>query len=218
MTSRERDNQRTLMTEERQISSGELADIVGKRRDLPVFERNPSVTKVGAIPMRRKQIVMAEGERTLIIGKGTGEVLGEGNALYMENKMVDRERFVKVYPDLVKKLKSLSNPARDVFEVAYMQMLTKHQVDKIEVNFYTARKHGLKMSERSFQRGVRELLQKEILYQTPSADLYFVNVSYWFNGSRVTLAESYYEDPATRSDSGLAALPGAVINNDGEER
>ena len=86
------------MADERQIGSGELADIVGKRRDLPVYERNPSVTKVGAIPMRRKQIVMAEGERTLIIGKGTGEVLGEGNALYMENRMVNRERLSRSNP------------------------------------------------------------------------------------------------------------------------
>jgi hypothetical protein len=194
------------MADRRQIVGVDLAEPVGQRRGIDVYDRNPSV-RPGGIPIRQKQVKVADGEKMLMIGSATGEVLGEGQALYVENKLVDRERFVKVYPSLVKKLKDLSNPAREVFEVAFLQMLSKHQQDKIELNYYTARKYGLSISDRGYQRGVRELLEKEILYQSPSADLYFVNVDYWFNGNRVTLAESYYyEQQEARSDD-LKALP-----------
>ncbi len=117
------------MTEQRQVDRAELADVVGSRRGLDVYGSNPSM-RIKGIPTRQKQVVVAEGARTLFIGKGTGEVF-ESQALYVENRAVDRERFVKVYPELVRKLKDLSNPAREVFEVAYMQMLNKHQEDKI---------------------------------------------------------------------------------------
>src|ERR1700733_1115275 len=165
------------MTDTRQLRGVDLAEFVGQRRGLDVYDRNPSV-RAGGIPIRQKQVKVADGEKMLMIGSATGEVLGEGQALYVENKVVDREKFVKVYPSLVKKLKDLSNPAREVFEVAYLQMLSKHQDDKIELNYYTARKYGLNISDRGYQRGVRELLEKEILYQSPSADLFFVNVAY----------------------------------------
>ena len=48
------------------------------------------------------------------------------------------------------------------------------------------------MGERTYQRGLRELLENEFLYRSPSADVFFVNIMYMFNGNRITLAKSYY--------------------------
>jgi len=36
------------------------------------------------------------------------------------------------------------------------------------------------------------LLENEFLYHSPSADVFFVNITYMFNGNRITLAKSYY--------------------------
>ena len=50
----------------------------------------------------------------------------------------------------------------------------------------------MEMSERTYQRGLRELLENEFLYRSQSADVFFVNIMYMFNGNRITLAKSYY--------------------------
>jgi len=44
----------------------------------------------------------------------------------------------------------------------------------------------------SFLASFRELLENEFLYRSPSADVFFVNIMYMFNGNRITLAKSYY--------------------------
>ena len=41
------------------------------------------------------------------------------------------------------------------------------------------------MSDRVFQRGIKELLDGEFIYHTTTAGLYFVNVKYMFNGERM---------------------------------
>jgi hypothetical protein len=57
---------------------------------------------------------------------------------------------------------------------------------------YLAKKFGMEMSDRTYQRGLRELLENEFLCRSPSADVFFVNIMYMFNGNRITLAWSYY--------------------------
>jgi hypothetical protein len=61
-----------------------------------------------------------------------------------------------------------------------------------------ASKFGMEMSERTYQRGLRELLENEVLYRSPSADVFFVNIMSMFNGNRITLAKSYYVKDAGR--------------------
>jgi hypothetical protein len=79
-----------------------------------------------------------------------------------------------------------------VFEIVYNQMRENPQTDKIELNVYLAKKFGREMSERTYQRGLRELLEKRISISSPSADVFFVNIMYMFNGNRITPAKSYY--------------------------
>ena len=64
-----------------------------------------------------------------------------------------------------------------------MQMRANPGSDEIKLNQYVAKDHGI--SDRTYQRGVRELLEKEFLYRSPSDGVFFVNIRFMFNGDRL---------------------------------
>jgi hypothetical protein len=85
----------------------------------------------------------------------------------------------------------------------YYQMRENPQSDKIELNLYHIKKHGLNMTERTYQRGMREMLEHLFIFRSTSADIYFVNINFVFNGNRITLAKSYYLKGSEGAQLGL---------------
>ncbi len=119
----------------------------------------------------------------MIIGKDTGELLGDAHAAFFEMQAVDQGQFVKIYLAGIKNTAKLTKAGMQVFEIVYNQMRENPQTDKIELNVYLAKKFGVDLGERTYQRGLRELLENEFLYRSPSADVFFVNIMYMFNGN-----------------------------------
>ena len=177
------------MAEDRQI---EKAGVIDTKRGFPIYDRNPSIPAPGGIPTRKKPVKIANGNRAMIIGKDTGEVLEDVRASFFEMQVVDQTQFVKIYLEGVKRTVKLTKAGLQVFEIVYNQMRENPQTDKIELNFYLAKKFGVDLSERTYQRGQRELLKLEFLYRSPSADVFFVNIQLMFNGNRIDLATTYY--------------------------
>lgn len=177
------------MAENRQ---GECAEVIATKRGFPIYDRNPSVPSPNGLPTRMRPVKIANGNRAMIIGKDTGELLGDAHAAFFEMQAVDQGQFVKIYLAGIKNTAKLTKAGMQVFEIVYNQMRENPQTDKIELNVYLAKKFGMEMSERTYQRGLRELLENEFLYRSPSADVFFVNIMYMFNGNRITLAKSYY--------------------------
>jgi hypothetical protein len=75
-----------------------------------------------------------------------------------------------------------------LFTVVYQQMQEKPAKAEIMLNLYIARDHGL--TERTYQRGMRELLTKEILYRTTSDGLFFVNIRFMPHGDRLSFVRT----------------------------
>ncbi len=84
----------------------------------------------------------------------------------------------------------LSKTGIQVFELVYHQMRANPGSDEIKLNLYVAKDHG--MGDRSYHRGVRELLEKEFLYRSPSDGVYFVNIRFMFNGDRLAFVKAYH--------------------------
>jgi hypothetical protein len=67
------------------------------------------------------------------------------------------------------------------------------------------------LAERTYYRGMNELLAKGFLFRTLAADQYFVNVRFMFNGDRMILMESYRKKGALQmreiEGPDIAALP-----------
>jgi hypothetical protein len=121
------------MAENRQ---SERAEVIATKRGFPIYDRNPSVPSPNGIPTRMKPVKIANGNRAMIIGKDTGELLGDAHAAFFEMQAVDQGQFVKIYLTGIKNTAKLTKAGMQVFEIVYNQMRENPQTDKIELNEY----------------------------------------------------------------------------------
>jgi hypothetical protein len=109
---------------------------------------------------------------------------------------VDTTGFVKMFLDGIKQTAGLSKSGMQVFELVYRECQANPGRDEIKLNLYVAKDH--RISDRTYQRGVRELLEKEFLYRSPSDGVFFVNIRFMFNGDRLAFVKSYHLKDASR--------------------
>jgi hypothetical protein len=176
------------MAEQFQEEKQEMAVLT--RRGFTIYETNPSV---GRFPVRVKRSAVRAGQSVYMVAPGSGDVIGRGAFGFVEEKEVDSEEFVKVYLDGVRKYGELKKAGALIFEFVYRELSGKEGKDKdtVMLNYLLAKRWKLDLTERTYFRGMNELLAKEFLYRTMAADAYFVNVRFMFNGDRLILAKSY---------------------------
>jgi hypothetical protein len=119
---------------------------------------------------------------------GAGEVLGQGVG---ELEEVDDARFVKLFLEGFKQTAGMSKSGLTVFEVVYRQIQDTPNSDKVVLSFYTASEKIEGLTERTYHRGLRELLDREFLYRSPVDGVFFVNIRYMFNGDRLAFVKGY---------------------------
>ena len=154
------------------------------RKLLPEYADNPSVaqasstTKVGT-----RKITNKRGDKALIVSEG-GEVLAPAG--FYETIEVDQTQFVKLYLGGVKMFNELSASGSKVFELVYKVMLKNPNTDRISLHSKVT-----KMAKTTFERGLTELLSKEVLYKSLYPAQYYINVNYLFNGNRLAFIKEY---------------------------
>jgi len=179
------------MTDQRQIVEVPENQI-SMKRGFPIYRTNPSVPPSNGIPTRSRRFQVPGGKASVIVDNSTGELKGIGGMGFWWDEEVDTTRFVKTFLDGIKQAAGLSKTGIQVFELVYLQMRANPGSDEIKLNQYVAKDHG--MSDRTYQRGVRELLEKEFLYRSPSDGVFFVNIRFMFNGDRLAFVKSYHLD------------------------
>jgi hypothetical protein len=195
------------MTFERQIV--EIPENqISTKRGFPVYRTNPSVPQPYGLPTRTKRISVPGGKGSVIVDNSSGEVRVGGLGFWFEEE-VDTTRFVKMFLDGIKQAAGLSRAGIQVFELVYREIQANPGSDEIKLNQYVAKDRGI--SDRTYQRGVRELLEKEFLYRSPSDGVFFVNIRFMFNGDRLAFVKSYHLKDASRQQelplAEVTALP-----------
>lgn len=179
------------------------ANQISTKRGFPVYRTNPSVpSSGGGMATRTKRFHVPGGKASVIVDHSSGEIKGLGGMGFWWEEEVDSTRFVKLFLDGIKQAAGLSKTGMQVFEMVYLQMRASPGTDEIKLNLYVAKDHGI--SDRTYQRGVRELLEKEFLYRSPSDGVFFVNIRFMFNGDRLAFVRSYHlksPSPAPGSSS-----------------
>jgi hypothetical protein len=193
------------MTDQRQIAEASENQI-SMKRGFPIYRTNPSVPSADGIPTRSRRFQVPGGKASMIVDNSTGELKGIGGMGFWWDEEVDTTRFVKMFLDGIKQAAGLSKTGIQVFELVYLQMRANPGSDEIKLNQYVAKDHG--MSDRTYQRGVRELLEKEFLYRSQSDGVFFVNIRFMFNGDRLAFVKSYHLKGTSRQhELPLAELP-----------
>jgi hypothetical protein len=166
--------------------------VVAEKRGFPIYAENPSIPPKGSVAARARKRQIGDEQKGLIIDGGSGEILGRGTAVVYEWEEVDSERFVKLFIGGIKKASGLSKTGLSIFEVVYNQMRESPNSDRVMLSFYRAAQQIKGLNERTYQRGLRELLQREILFRSPEEGVFFVDIGCMFNGDRLAFVKGYH--------------------------
>lgn len=172
-------------------NSQETLPAIRQKRGVTIYTTNPSIPARDTIG-RTRRVQMGNERRGMIIDGDTGEMLGRGSAVVYEFEEVDKERFVKLFLDGVRKTAGLSTTGLMIFELIYNQVRDNPNSDEIKMSFMMAQDSRPKLAERTYRRGLRELLDKEVIFRTPVDGVFFVNIRCMFNGDRLAFVKAYH--------------------------
>lgn len=124
----------------------------------------------------------------------TGEIHSV-SAVY-QRKIVDSERFAKLYVDGITKTFELSASARKVFGVV-LKVCAKDS-DRIYINFMQTKEiiddELNKFGERTFHRGMQELIEKGFIAASQLPSMFWINPHLFFNGDRVRFITEFVKE------------------------
>lgn len=160
------------------------------RRGFKVYENNPS-SKMLKLRAKERAVRIENENKVLLIDCETNEILGEGTAGFFKREFVDDEQFMKVYRGQFGVMFQLSKTGQQVFQVLWDEVQNRKDSDLVILRPAVARRQGKQISERVFQKGVRELLEKELIYMSEIDGQYFINMTIFFNGNRIIAATEY---------------------------
>lgn len=162
---------------------------------------------IEAQEVKIKRRWVQSGKTEQLINPTTGEVAGVSAIRQIEEK--DDVEFVKVFSDGVKATFGLSRTAARVFQIIldlYQKTpMVGGYADSVDIYWFGDGVSGVDagMSERTFQRGLKELLTQRFLWpKTPNS--FWVNPALFFKGNRVMFIKEYRRkaQPETLTDKG----------------
>jgi hypothetical protein len=180
--------------------------VIKQKKGVPVYATNPSVPSADDIS-RRKQVRFGNDKRGFVVDNGSGEVLGVGGMGFYEFEEVDNAKFVKMFLAGIKQTAGLSKAGLAVFELVYRQIQQHPGADEIKLSFDTAAEEIHDLNDRTYRRGLRELLDREFLFRSPYDGLFFVNIQYMFNGDRLAFVKGYRRKGTPSAQGELPLAP-----------
>lgn len=168
------------------------------RRGFQVWAYNPSAATV-KMKTKERPIKIEHGKDVLLINCETSEILGEGTAGFFKREVVDDEQFMKVYVGKLDAMFKLTKTGQHIFQIVWDQVQKNKDQDQVMLKPMMAKLLNQKISERVFQKGVRELLEKKFIFMSPIDGLYYINMSIFFNGNRIIAATEYIRSSAIQT-------------------
>lgn len=141
----------------------------------------------------RKKLVRTRTSKDLV-DPDTGEIGGASVIHTVET--VDEEHFVKVFVEGTKLAFNLSRTAARVFQAilgAYQaESMSGGYAESVTLYWFGEGLNGrvVDMSEKTFQRGLKELLEKKFIHPK-IPNVYWVNPALFFKGDRVAFFREY---------------------------
>lgn len=113
---------------------------------------------------------------------------------FWETEEVDSAKFVKLFINGVKALKELTSAGTKVFEVLYLGVQNNIEKERIYMSFSSVDQDVTPMSESTYMRGMKELINKGFLAATPHVGMYWLNPDFIWNGDRLAFVKQYYKN------------------------
>ena len=158
------------------------------RRGVTLYDKNPFMMDMKT---KTKKISNKRGDM-MLVQRDSGEVHSQ-IAGFWESHEVDSTKFVKLFIRGVKALKELTGAGTKVFEVLYLRVQEGIGKDQIYMSFSSVDQDLTPMSNPTYDRGMRELIEKGFIAATPSQGMYWLNPSFVWNGDRLAFVQEYHK-------------------------
>lgn len=155
-------------------------------------DRNP-LAESTSVPMRKRYVQSKLAGKTLVDAE-TGELQAASVIHQIEEK--DTDEFVKVFSAGIAASYNLTKTGQRVFQAVLQEYektpMTRGFADTVYLAWFDGGLAGrdLEMHERTFNRGLRELLEKGFI-APKLPNIYWVNPALFFKGDRVMFVKEY---------------------------
>src|SRR5450830_268255 len=150
----------------------------------PFIQEASNSTKTGV-----RRITNKTKDQMMVMSPETGEIFG--HAGFWQAQEVDKTQFVKLYVNGVRALKELTGAGAKVFELLYVRVQEAIGKDQLWLTHPSIDQALTPMSEATFYRGMKELLEKKFIAESTTPGLYFLNPDYIWNGDRLAFVKEY---------------------------
>lgn len=180
---------------------------------VPSPQENPLV-EPQSIETKRRYVTSGRADK--LISASTGEYIGSSVIRTIEER--DDAEFVKVFAGGVAASYELSKTAQRVFQVVLNQYqktpMSRGYADCVNLYWFGDGLDGesIGMSKYTFNRGLRELLDKKFLYPKDTV-AYWVNPALFFKGDRVTFVKEYRKKKAENEKNSITKKSEEEINS-----
>lgn len=154
--------------------------------------------------IKSKKRYVRSGRSDELMSTKTGEITGCSTIYQIEER--DDAEFVKVFAAGVAASYELNKTTQRVFQVVLAQYqktpMSRGFADSVDLFWFDNGIEGQDagMSEKTFQRGLKDLLDKRFLYpKSPSS--FWVNPALFFKGDRVLFVKEYRRKSAKIDDA-----------------
>lgn len=165
------------------------------------YETNPFISNLEITTSSKRVTISPMGcDDNVLVNQCTGEVKGTSVVTY---KKVDNEEFIKLFSRNIALTFDLTSSGIKAFNVLVwsIQNTAIHKdvvaLDQFALTDFLKINPNLKMTLRTFQRGLVELEASQIIAKTLRKGFYFINPNFVFNGNRIaftTLIEKKNKD------------------------
>ena len=153
--------------------------------------------------LKTKRRLVKSGRSEDLVNPATGEITGVAAIHQIEER--DDAEFVKVFAAGVAASYELTKTAQRVFQVVLDQYqrtpMSRGYADVVNLFWFGDGIEGrdVGMSEKTFQRGLKELLEKRFLWAKDSAS-FWTNPALFFKGDRVLFIKEYRRRRPTQQE------------------
>lgn len=168
----------------------DFINVKKSRRGSIQYETNPFVTyAIASTKQGVKRISNKDGNRMMVVSEASGEIVAPAGFWHAQE--VDKTQFVKLYVNGVKEFKNLTGAGTRVFEILYLTVQEAIGKDVLYLSFSEINQQITPMSEATFYRGMKELVDKKFIAESMVQNKYYLNPDYMWNGDRLAFVKTY---------------------------
>lgn len=183
----------------------------GRRPGIQVYERNPFVREAANNTNIGSKRIKGKDDNRFMIMSQDGEVIAPAG--FHEIVEVDKSRFVKLYAQGFKAFAGLSPAGTKVFEVLMNIVMEHPGADRLWIHYKDVNESTVKMSQATFKRGMRELLEANFIAESDRQGMYWLNISFVFNGNRLAFIKEYRISPEKEAVTAARKNKIQLVNN-----